>query len=296
MRLNTERRPLHRQTDKRATAWLRSGCRGSRLGSTRTPPPGCWPGPPAGQPAAPTGRRSAGTAPASPAASSATGVGSRASLQGPVVRAVHADRQARRRPRRRHRPDQPGVAAAAAVEHAHEHGQAERRPALAAQPAGLQLLADLATWPIPLTHQALQTLPNWRAVAYLRDLRDLFMACGVLPAVDSSSSTPMPGSTSASPPSTAPASRTLGSCASSPSDSRSPGCAPKSEPGPSPRRFGGSPASSSPRPRSSSPGSMRAAAAQPRSSRPTSTPGTPPNVGRQTHRCSVATRLELLRP
>jgi integrase len=44
-----------------------------------------------------------------------------------------------------------------------------------------QLLADLATGRIPLTHQALQALPNWRAVAYLRDL---LMACGVLPAVD----------------------------------------------------------------------------------------------------------------
>jgi len=48
-------------------------------------------------------------------------------------------------------------------------------------PQVAQLLADLATGRIPLTHQALHALPNWRAVAYLRDL---LMACGVLPTVD----------------------------------------------------------------------------------------------------------------
>jgi hypothetical protein len=43
------------------------------------------------------------------------------------------------------------------------------------------LLADLAAGRIPLTHEALHALPNWRTVAYLRDL---LMACGVLTAVD----------------------------------------------------------------------------------------------------------------
>lgn len=43
------------------------------------------------------------------------------------------------------------------------------------------LLAGLATGQIPLTHQALHELPNWRTVAYLRDL---LMSCGVLPVVD----------------------------------------------------------------------------------------------------------------
>jgi hypothetical protein len=44
-----------------------------------------------------------------------------------------------------------------------------------------QLLADLATGRIPLTHQALHALSNWRTVAHLRDL---LMACGVLPSID----------------------------------------------------------------------------------------------------------------
>lgn len=43
------------------------------------------------------------------------------------------------------------------------------------------LLADLATGRVPLTHEVLHPLPNWRTVAYLRDL---LMACGVLPTVD----------------------------------------------------------------------------------------------------------------
>ncbi|WP_433183033.1 hypothetical protein [Actinoallomurus sp. CA-150999] len=43
------------------------------------------------------------------------------------------------------------------------------------------LLADLATGRVPLTHEALHQLPNWRTVAYVRDL---LMACGVLPATD----------------------------------------------------------------------------------------------------------------
>lgn len=44
-----------------------------------------------------------------------------------------------------------------------------------------QLLASLATGQIALTHDALHELPNWRTVAYLRDL---LMSCGVLPVVD----------------------------------------------------------------------------------------------------------------
>lgn len=43
------------------------------------------------------------------------------------------------------------------------------------------LLADLAAGRVPITHDALQELPNQRAVAYLRDL---LMSCGVLPTVD----------------------------------------------------------------------------------------------------------------
>jgi hypothetical protein len=44
-----------------------------------------------------------------------------------------------------------------------------------------QLLTDLATGRLPLTHEALQELPNWRTVAHLRDL---LMTCGILPTVD----------------------------------------------------------------------------------------------------------------
>ncbi|WP_250285753.1 site-specific integrase [Frankia sp. CiP1_Cm_nod2] len=44
-----------------------------------------------------------------------------------------------------------------------------------------ELLADLAAGRIELTHEALHPLPNWRTVAYLRDL---LMACGALPTVD----------------------------------------------------------------------------------------------------------------
>jgi hypothetical protein len=43
------------------------------------------------------------------------------------------------------------------------------------------LLRDLATGQIPLTHDALHQLPNWRTVAHLRDH---LMACGALPAID----------------------------------------------------------------------------------------------------------------
>ncbi|ROP37292.1 hypothetical protein [Saccharothrix texasensis] len=44
-----------------------------------------------------------------------------------------------------------------------------------------QLLGDLATGRVALTHEALQELPNWRTVAHLRDL---LMDCGVLSVVD----------------------------------------------------------------------------------------------------------------
>lgn len=43
------------------------------------------------------------------------------------------------------------------------------------------LLTDLATGHVALTHDALQELPNWRTVAYLRDL---LMHCGALPVID----------------------------------------------------------------------------------------------------------------
>jgi integrase len=44
-----------------------------------------------------------------------------------------------------------------------------------------ELLSDLATGKVALTHQALAAQPHWRAVAHLRDL---LMSCGVLPAAD----------------------------------------------------------------------------------------------------------------
>jgi len=52
---------------------------------------------------------------------------------------------------------------------------------LSNNPQVSRLLAGLATGQIELTHQALAELPNWRTVAYLRDL---LVSCGVLPAVD----------------------------------------------------------------------------------------------------------------
>jgi hypothetical protein len=44
-----------------------------------------------------------------------------------------------------------------------------------------QLLGDLATGRIPLTHEGLHAVPSWRTAAYLRDL---LMTCGVLPVID----------------------------------------------------------------------------------------------------------------
>ena len=44
-----------------------------------------------------------------------------------------------------------------------------------------QLLSDLATGRIPLTHQGLHAVASWRTAAYLRDL---LMTCGVLPTID----------------------------------------------------------------------------------------------------------------
>jgi hypothetical protein len=44
-----------------------------------------------------------------------------------------------------------------------------------------QLLGDLATGRIPLTHQGLHAAASWRTAAYLRDL---LMTCGVLPTID----------------------------------------------------------------------------------------------------------------
>ena len=52
---------------------------------------------------------------------------------------------------------------------------------LSSNPQVSQLLAGLATGQTELTHQALAQLPNWRTVAYLRDL---LMSCGALPAID----------------------------------------------------------------------------------------------------------------
>lgn len=48
-------------------------------------------------------------------------------------------------------------------------------------PGNHDLLSGLATGGIPLSHEAFHTLPNWRTAGYLRDL---LMACGVLPAID----------------------------------------------------------------------------------------------------------------
>ena len=44
-----------------------------------------------------------------------------------------------------------------------------------------QLLSDLATGRIPLTHEGLHAVPSWRTAAYLRDL---LMTCGVLATID----------------------------------------------------------------------------------------------------------------
>lgn len=44
-----------------------------------------------------------------------------------------------------------------------------------------QLLGDLATGRIPLTHRGLHAAPSWRTAAYLRDL---LVTCGVLPTID----------------------------------------------------------------------------------------------------------------
>lgn len=44
-----------------------------------------------------------------------------------------------------------------------------------------QLLGELATGRIPLTHEGLHAAPSWRTAAYLRDL---LMTCGVLPTID----------------------------------------------------------------------------------------------------------------
>jgi hypothetical protein len=44
-----------------------------------------------------------------------------------------------------------------------------------------QLLGDLATGRIPLTHEGLHAVSSWRTAAYLRDL---LMTCGVLPTID----------------------------------------------------------------------------------------------------------------
>jgi hypothetical protein len=44
-----------------------------------------------------------------------------------------------------------------------------------------QLLGELATGRIPLTHQGLHAVASWRTAAYLRDL---LMTCGVLPTID----------------------------------------------------------------------------------------------------------------
>jgi hypothetical protein len=44
-----------------------------------------------------------------------------------------------------------------------------------------QLLSDLATGRIPLTHEGLHAVASWRTAAYLRDL---LMTCGVLPPID----------------------------------------------------------------------------------------------------------------
>ncbi len=48
-------------------------------------------------------------------------------------------------------------------------------------PKVVQLLGDLATGRIPLSHEGLHAVASWRTAAYLRDL---LMTCGVLPTID----------------------------------------------------------------------------------------------------------------
>jgi hypothetical protein len=140
-------------------------------------------------------------------------------------------------------------------------------------PKVVQLLGDLASGRIPLTHQGLHAAASWRTAAYLRDL---LMTCGVLPTIDKQlvhyetwlhrrladlADSP-----------------TCGCCASSPAGISCHGCGPRPSAGPSRPATASSPATSSPRPTGSSAGCRRAAAPWPRPPRPTWTPGTPPTT------------------
>jgi hypothetical protein len=83
------------------------------------------------------------------------------------------------------------------------------------------LLADLAKGRPALTQEALRERPDWRTVAYLRDL---LMSCGALPSADNNRSMPRPGFTTAS--ASAPAASTSCCSAASGCGTRSHGCAP----------------------------------------------------------------------
>ncbi|MGK5556222.1 hypothetical protein ACSNOI_31855 [Actinomadura kijaniata] len=90
------------------------------------------------------------------------------------------------------------------------------------------LLADLATGRVPVTHQALHQVPNWRTAAYLRDL--LSSPPSTSSSCASRASWPAAATTSM-------ATRTNGSCTPSPPGTYSPSSArgPNNAPSPQPR-------------------------------------------------------------
>jgi hypothetical protein len=140
-------------------------------------------------------------------------------------------------------------------------------------PKVVQLLGDLATGRIPLTHQGLHAVTSWRTAAYLRDL---LMSCGVLPTIDKQLvhyETWLH--------------RRLAEFADSPhlrllrqfaGWDQLPRLRATAEAGPSRPATASSPATSSPRPTGSSAGSPSATTPWPRPPRPTWTPGTPPTT------------------
>ena len=101
------------------------------------------------------------------------------------------------------------------------HAAAKDRLDVAAPHPRPGLLAGLARGRIALTHEALRQLPNWRTVAYLRDL---LMSCGGSPPSISSCSMPRPGCTTAS--ASAPALSTSCCSAALAYGTRSRACAP----------------------------------------------------------------------
>jgi hypothetical protein len=106
---------------------------------------------------------------------------------------------------------------------AHHHHQATGNPKVP------ELLGDLASGRIELTHEALHAVASWRTAAYLRDL---LMTCGVLPVIDKQLAhyeallhRRLADLADAGSP-------TCGCCGSSPSGTSCHGCGPRPRPGP----------------------------------------------------------------